>query len=341
MRNAALAGLLAICLMAGLAIFGATHKVELQKRAVEATVIPPQAPVKIAVTGDIMLGREVGTLMDKNGYDYPLALISPFLKNFDLSVGNFEGTVLEKYNYHDGLKLKFSFSPKSLTQLVNANFGVVSLANNHGFDYGADGFEETKSHLQSEGISPLGHPYDLSKGIVTTVELKGRHVSFLAFNATVPVFDTVKAQDLVAKTKAENPDALIMVLIHWGDEYAPKHNKTQETIGRALIDSGADVILGSHPHVVQDIERYKSKIIFYSQGNFVFDQNFSEATKEGLVLGLELHATSTDIGLFPITIIKSQPALMTKDARIGFFSQLADKSPAELSEQIKSGLLSF
>lgn len=342
MRNAALAGLLAICLMAALAIFGATSRTAQKRPAgwppLANSKATPQA-VKIAVVGDMMLGREVGTLMNKNGYNYPLSLITPFLKNFDLSVGNFEGTVREKYNYRDGLALKFSFATSSLAQLIEANFGVVSIANNHAYDYGVDGFDETKSHLQAVGVSPLGHPYDLSRGIVTTVELKGRSISFLAFNATVPVFDTAKAQDLAAKTKAENPGATLMVLIHWGDEYISRHNKKQEEVGHALIDSGADIILGTHPHVVQDIERYNNKLIFYSLGNFVFDQNFSEATKQGLVLGIEFQATSTEVGLFPVNIIKSQPQLMSKEVRSAFLSALADKSQAELRGQIKSGLI--
>lgn len=337
MRNAALAGVLAICLMAGLAILGATHK-PAPKPVVEPTVAPA---VKIAIVGDIMLGREVGTLMDKNGYDYPFKNISDFLKNFDLSVGNFEGTVIDKYNYRDGLALKFSFSPKSLAQLIDTNFGVVSLANNHAFDYGPTGFEETKAKLQAVGISPLGQPYDLTKGIVTTVELKDKKISFLAFNATVPVFDTAKAEDLVAKTKAEHPDSLLLVLVHWGDEYKLSHNKKQETIGHALVDSGADLIIGSHPHVVQDIERYKNKVIFYSLGNFVFDQNFSRATQEGLLLGMQLNATTTEVGLFPVNIIKSQPSLMSKTERATFLASLAEKSPTDLGEEITKSLITF
>ncbi|MFA6006800.1 MAG: CapA family protein [Candidatus Paceibacterota bacterium] len=336
MRNAALAGILAICLMAGLAVVSA--KQNATKKNTEAVIIPP---VKFAVVGDIMLGRQVGTLMDTNGYDYPLKNISSFLKNFDLSVGNFGGTVREKYNYRDGLAMKFSFSPKSIAQLIDANFGVVSIANNHAFDYGAPGFDETKTNLQASGISPIGHPYDLSKGIVTTVELRDKKITFMAFNATVPVFDTAKAGDLIAKARTENPGSLLVVLAHWGDEYAPEHNSRQESLGRAFVDRGADIVLGSHPHVVQDIERYKNKLIFYSLGNFIFDQNFSDETRRGLMLGVQLNSTTTELGLFPINITKSQSVLMSKAERASFLAAIAEKSPAELASAIKNSLISF
>jgi len=335
MRNAALAGILAISLIAVLAIFG------VQRKDPFPEPLAQRDAVRLAIVGDIMLGREVGTLMDTNGYDYPLKNISAFLKNFDISIGNFEGTVRDIYNYRDGLKLKFSFSPKSLTQLVDANFSIMSLANNHAFDYDTAGFEETRQKLQSVGISPLGHPYDVSKGIVTTVELKNRLVSFLGFNATVPAFDTLKAADLVSKTKSENPSSTLIVLIHWGDEYVATHNATQEKIAHALATSGANLIIGTHPHVVQDVELYQDTLIFYSLGNFVFDQNFSAETKKGLMLGVELHATSTDVGLFPVNIVRSQPTLMNKAERTLFLETVSKKSPAALRDQILKGLLTF
>jgi len=334
MKNAALAGILAICLMALLAIAGVTKRDDNTAKIREKLVSP-----KVAVVGDIMLGRQVGRLMDTYGYDYALSKIVDFLDNFDLAVGNFEGTVLEEFDYAAGMQLKFSTSLAALTQLVNANFGVLSLANNHGFDYGREGFEESKNNLQAVGISPIGHPYDLSNGIVTTVEVNNRILKFVAFNATVPDFDTSSASELVKNSRIDSPEAVIIVIIHWGDEYKATHNDKQEYIGQLLIDAGSDVIFGSHPHVVQDIASYDDKLIFYSLGNFVFDQNFSTETMEGLLVGIQLNATSTEFGLFPVDLSHSQPKLMPKDVRRRFLNDLAAKSPKDLRDEIKSGII--
>lgn len=334
MRNAALAGLLAICLFAGLAIFGVKDRVAENRQA-----LTNNRTITLAAVGDIMLSRQVGTLMDKNGYDYPFRDISPFLKNFDLVFANFEGTVSDHYNYKDGLDLKFSFSPRALPQLSDAHVGVVSVANNHGYDYGSIGFEETKKKLQAEGISPVGHPLDVTKGIVTTVDVKDKQLTFLAFNATYPSFDPKKAVELITKTRTENPDSFLILSMHWGDEYKAVHNRSQETFAHQAIDAGVDIILGHHPHVIQDIELYKGKLVFYSLGNFVFDQNFSEATQEGLLLGIQLEGDTVEAGLFPVHIDHSQPKVMGKERRTALLAALAAKSTPELRAQIAEGLI--
>ena len=127
-----------------------------------------------------------------------------------------------------------------------------------------------------------------------------------------------------------------IVYIHWGDEYEPVHNLEQEQLAKRLIDLGADAIIGHHPHVIQDIGLYKGAPIFYSLGNFIFDQYFSDEVQVGLAVELKIVNNSISYHLIPFdsTNTPGSPRVMSVDKKIQLFQTLAEKSSPEISQSI-------
>jgi poly-gamma-glutamate synthesis protein (capsule biosynthesis protein) len=140
------------------------------------------------------------------------------------------------------------------------------------------------------------------------------------------------------ETASKESDMQI-AFVHWGTEYEPLHSAFQEDLAKILIDAGAEVVIGHHPHVVQDIALYKGKPIFYSLGNFIFDQYFSEAVQDGLMVDFTPEGGAYHFTLLPVTsrYSRSQPMLMLGDERKAFLIELAAKSEPELQEMIVEG----
>ncbi len=295
-----------------------------------------KAKEKIVFVGDMMFDRGVEDMMKNMGFTYPIDSIKDFLKGFDYAVGNLEGPISEKPKDFPDDSLKFSFDSKSVESLKEGNFKLVSLANNHTLDTGATGLEETKKILKDNEIGYAGDPIKCDIDYLYQKD----DVSFYAVNETYP--SNCSDNDLVgafSEVRYYNPDSFIVVLIHWGDEYKTVASATQEKMAHELIDVGADVVLGGHPHVVQNIEEYKGKLIFYSLGNFIFDQYFSEETQEGLAVGIERYSDKTVYTLYPIKNRLSQPSLIQGEDKQAFLDDLAKKSSEDLSESIKNGII--
>jgi poly-gamma-glutamate synthesis protein (capsule biosynthesis protein) len=154
--------------------------------------------------------------------------------------------------------------------------------------------------LSTSDISPVGGGRDLTEaraGIVRDV--RGTKIGYLAYTDILPasagagpsnpganIFDMAQMREDIAALRSKAD--VIAVSFHTGDEYQTTHNERQEQIYHAAIDAGADLVIGSHPHVVQEVERYREGWVAYSLGNFVFDQNFSEETMRGLMLSVQV-----------------------------------------------------
>ncbi|MDP4001427.1 MAG: CapA family protein [bacterium] len=246
--------------------------------------------------GDIMLSRSVGDLMAvKNNYNWPFEKISDFLKSADLTFANLE-TPISNRGVKVGSIYSFRSNPKVVEGLIFAGFDVLSVANNHAWDYGRDAFSDTLYHLAEAGISYVGgghNEYEAHTGVIKKVgktdvgflgytNLLPKSVSATGDSAGVAVLDEAKMVDDIQLMKSRSQ--LVFFSFHCGEEYIALHNASQERIAHKAIDAGADLIIGHHPHVVEDIEEYKGKYIVYSLGNFVFDQNFSVETMIGLAV---------------------------------------------------------
>jgi poly-gamma-glutamate synthesis protein (capsule biosynthesis protein) len=296
--------------------------------------------VKTALlVGDIMLDRGVEDLIKQNSIYYPFLKISQFLRGTDIVFGNLEGPVVNSPPEFPDDSLKFAFNPEVIKGASWCNFNLFSLANNHTLDMGKEGLEETKEWLKKHRINFVGDPLFSSSDSLNSSFLSD-NIIFLAFNQIFPFI--VKEEEIIKTikiVKSLNPDNFLIVSMHWGEEYELCNSPTQQSLAHKIIETGADLIIGHHPHVVQNIEKYQGKLIFYSLGNFIFDQYFSTETQEGLAAGLEIYPDRLVCRLFPLQINLSQPALMEKNKASEFLIQLAKRSDDKLVDKIKGGII--
>ncbi|MEK7514875.1 MAG: CapA family protein [Patescibacteria group bacterium] len=249
--------------------------------------------------GDIMLSRSVGIRMAKeNDYTFPFLHAAAFLQDADITFANLENPVSTR-GKNVGSIYSFRADPKTIEGLLFAGFDVVSIANNHLWDYGREAFLDTLSHLTQAGIDFVGGGNNIAEAERPVIrDVHGTRVAFLAYteflqsavaretSAGISRWDPERMAAAIASAKQAND--IVVVSLHWGEEYKTQHNQQQETIAKAAIDAGADLVIGHHPHVVQEVERYKEGWIAYSLGNFIFDQYFSEETMRGLVLKVRI-----------------------------------------------------
>lgn len=277
----------------------------------------------ILFTGDIMLGRVVESLMEHNGSAYPFLGILDILSSTDVTVGNFEGSVPEVHQKTKPYTFRFSVKDEYLKGLKTVGFDILSLANNHAYDFGQLGFFHTQEVCRESQLVCLGHPREVSGLSAHTQTINGHKIGYLFFNAVLSSLPDVKTlEEHVTELKQETD--FVIAYLHWGNEYELEHSKEQEQIAHALVDRGVDLVVGHHPHVVQDVEFYKGKLIVYSLGNFIFDQYFSDEVVEGMLLKVTLGNHTITYEFVGITSkeTRSQPHRMNPDAEKQLFSRV-------------------
>lgn len=237
----------------------------------------------IMFVGDIMLGRSVmkKTINEGDSY-YPFKKTSEFLNNADITFANLENPIVKNCPETIG-GFKFCTNYETAKGLNFAGIDIVSLANNHSENYGLEGLAETKKFLGDNDISYVGDSNFIIK------EINGTKFGFLGFDYTLK--NDLDNDLKLIKDSKEKVDVLI-VGVHWGDEYKDKANNLQRTIAKKMIEAGTDVIIGGHPHWVEDYEEINGKPVYYSLGNFIFDQMWSEETKKGLIVKMTFDGTS-------------------------------------------------
>jgi poly-gamma-glutamate synthesis protein (capsule biosynthesis protein) len=189
----------------------------------------------------------------------------------------------------------FRADPRALGGLKAAGFTIVSEANNHAYDWGPAALVDTLRRLHAAGIRTVGAGENtLEAHHPTVVDLGGVRVAFLAYvnidphdaaaGAHHPGVAWLDGEQVTRDIHfARNLADLVVVCPHWGVEYATAPTRQQEELARKMIDAGADLVVGSHPHVVQPLAQYRGRWVAYSLGNFVFDQR-DPATHRGLML---------------------------------------------------------
>ncbi len=256
--------------------------------------------VRLAFVGDIMLARGVQNSVMKNfnGDFSSLFENLGILKNSDIVFGNLEGPASDK-----GADLKnlysFRMNPSIIPALRGAGFHILSLANNHMGDWGREALTDTMERLKENEIYYTGAGFNKTEAEEPIIiEKNNIKIGYLAFTDKGPNWLQAgeKAGILLAsdprfkeiiKNASEKVDHLV-VSFHFGEEYQKIHDKRQEFLAHTAIDNGARIIIGHHPHVLQDFEIYNNGLIAYSLGNFIFDQHFSEATMQGMLLEIKL-----------------------------------------------------
>jgi len=288
---------LAVFIICGAAASIVWLPVELPSKATLPTgQLPNAAPrtVTLRAVGDIMLSRHVGTQMVKhNDWAWPWQNLAPLLSSADITMGN-----LESPFFNSGPRVTegmvFKAEPAALAGLITAGFDVLTLSNNHMLNQGVAGLKYTLATLASAGIAPIGAGVDFTAAHRPAVIIVGdTKFAFLGYGYE-PFQDQADGQFVVVGldtkqmtvdvTAARQAADVVIVTMHAGTEYVTDPTDQQIEFAHAALDTGADLVIGHHPHWVQRVEQYKDKWIFYSLGNFVFDQEWSQETKEGAML---------------------------------------------------------
>ena len=286
----------------------------LESQQVEYTTEDLQDPsdsLSMIFTGDIMMNRGVEQVIHKNGNNdwmFPFLYTRDVLADADITFGNLEGPISDK-GTNVGSKYSFRMDPKVADTLSSAGFDVVSLANNHMGDWGRDAFEDTMRRLQRAGVAYAGGGWNEKESLEPAIfDVRGKRVGFLAFSDVGPLWmQSKEALSGIAAIPAGNAGKtyveksvfqaakkvdILVVSFHFGEEYEQAPNARQKELARLAIDQGARVVIGHHPHVVENIEEYRGGVIAYSLGNFIFDQGFSVETMAGLLLKVEFNGNN-------------------------------------------------
>ncbi len=315
---------------------------------------PETSNITIFLTGDVMFDFAVDPLID-SGVDV-FGDLTPLFKTADIVVINLEDPLTNSTN---NLKtvVPVKADPKDVQVLKNDNINVACLANNHIMDYGESGLNDTLNTLKSYNITTLGAGENLQQA--------SKPAYFVVDNRTIAIlnfFDTTTFQEF---SKSELPPAtenssgfapaewniikqsldgaknhadIVIVVFHYGNEYSTVPNQYQENISRKCIDEGADMVVGSHPHVLQRVESYNGKLIFYSLGNCVFDQS-NPSPKESMVVKLQdLNGNLTAI-IYPFRITNSCPRFMDTRRAEAFLNSIKAQSNADIKIDNGKGII--
>jgi poly-gamma-glutamate capsule biosynthesis protein CapA/YwtB (metallophosphatase superfamily) len=251
----------------------------------------------IIAGGDIMLARGTARYMERYGCAYPFQKIAEEIAKGDIAVANLESPISSRGSKFFPFKgIYFRADPSSLGGLTFAGFDVLALANNHALDWGAEAIEDTMTLLKREGIRYTGvGPTRQGALEPAVVSVNDTSVAFLSYNCIYPfsvggpgkrmitlTLDEERTQREITAVKSGHD--VLVVMVHGGKEYLLHPEEEKVRMLRQLVDFGADIVLGTHPHVIQDVEVYHNGLIFYSLGNLVFDQNWSVETSRGLLV---------------------------------------------------------
>jgi len=238
----------------------------------------------LITTGDVIPARSVNYKMTKyNDFTHPFIKTADFLKNADITLINLEAPLIKDCSItNEGMV--FCGNQRFIEGLKFADIDVVNLANNHALNYGIEGLQQTTDLLENNHILISGFPPNnmTIKQFNPAPGSAGQAISlgFLGWNL-LEQFN--KEEILTTIRQAKTKTDLLIVSLHWGEEYSSCPAKWQISLAHQIIDNGADLIVGNHPHWIQPTEIYNDKLIIYSHGNFIFDQEWSQETKIGIV----------------------------------------------------------
>jgi AmmeMemoRadiSam system protein B len=303
-------------------------------------------PLTMLFFGDIMLDRHVGDKIKVAGnLDAIFSGLteSGILGSADLQSANLEGAVTnDGAHYPPANPIDFAFAPKTVAELKQFGFNYFNIANNHLADQGKNGIIETANNLGELGFDFAGCA-DHQTGDCTSkiIERNGYKIGLTGASM---VYGSLDEKSLLSQVKmlASSTD-LVIAQMHWGTEYQHEANRNQMSLAHQLIDAGADIVIGHHPHVVEGMEIYKDKPIFYSLGNFIFDQYFSTDTQEELGVKISAAGNNYQINLLPIKSESTRLRLMNELEKNKFLEKLSQWSPVsqKYEDEIKLGVITI
>lgn len=296
-----------------------------------------RVPVPLLFVGDIMLGRYVEKRMNEYGGAYPFVQVRDLLKKHTV-IANLEGPIPEVHEVTPAFGFRFSFPSRSASVLQSENIDAVTLANNHGFDMGKDGHSHTKKILSANEVVSFGS-YDNTALDYYTTKLGTTSITVIGINMVSDMWNEKKVLDSVQKMVAEHDHSVVVAFLHWGNEYSHTQNSVQREFAHKLIDRGVGVIVGAHPHVTQGVEVYKGKPIFYSLGNFIFDQYFNDDVQESY--GVEVQKFGDDLVFvaLPFQSHRSQVSVATGTKADAIVDVIKRNSSAEVKKMFSGNEL--
>ncbi len=272
--------------------------------------VPNQA--KMLFAGDVMMDWGIKDIIIKKDASYPLKKLKSFLLTFDYRFCNLESPISDTGEVHTDKKYVFLGKPRHLEMLKYADINCVSLANNHACDYSKTALLDTINNLREKGISTTGAGKDIkSAHLPVTAAINKLKIAIIAYTS-IAYDDSFAGEsspgvanakiDLISNDIKQLRDHydFIIISVHWGDEYSEYPNEKQIELGHAIIDNGADVIIGHHPHIFQGVEIYRGKPIFYSLGNFIFGSLNEDIRDNILVEIIFLKNKIKSFSIFPI-----------------------------------------
>jgi gamma-polyglutamate biosynthesis protein CapA len=345
-KNAKHVFIIGLLILLILPIVMAIEKVEMN----DSLQVRENQIISMTLVGDIMMGRNIENVIKEHGEQYLFRYMESYLKNADYVSGNFEHPVLieEEQNYEKADKyIHLSTNKEAVQAVKDAGFTVMNLANNHMMDYSEKGLNDTVNIFREKELSFVGAGENMqqAKNIVYN-DVNGIRVATLGFtDAYVDGFiveenqpgvlsmnpDMLFNQIIDAKNSKRGNADLVVVHAHWGQEYDDEPSPRQQELGRAMVEAGADIIVGHHPHVLQSFEVYKDGIIFYSLGNFIFDQGWTRTKDSALVqYHLDTSGTAT-VDIVPLQIYEGTPRRTSNWLdRKRIFRQLTKDTPEHI-----------
>lgn len=274
-------------------IDGASIKLASPGSETSQNIPSENSPVVLLFGGDMMFDRYI---REKAGDDRNRVFsgVRSVLQSADMVIANLEGPITLNPSRSAGSTIGsrenyiFTFDPAWAKVLFEENIRVVNIGNNHIMNFGATGISETLDALRDAKVKFFGDPLDESFRSYET-NIKGIRIGFVNYNQFVEGGEEKSLADISRVRPAVD---ILFVYTHWGAEYLPATSE-EKRLAHLFVDHGADAVIGSHPHVVQEKESYHSKTIYYSLGNFVFDQYFRPDTKQGLLVQATVYSDHT------------------------------------------------
>jgi poly-gamma-glutamate synthesis protein (capsule biosynthesis protein) len=281
--------------------------------------------ISVLFLGDMMFDRGVGTQANKKGFEYVFGQSTTTIQKHDLTIANLEGpvtsfkskTILSSGKAIPGFQ--FTFATSTAKALNTAGIDIVSLANNHTINFGQIGLDQTRQNLINNNIKYFGSPINNPDLTATSTCVRGICVGIIGWHE----FGYKNDEFIYSKIKEMRSSVDYLIIFpHWGIEYESKPNKKQIKLAHSWIDAGADVVVGTHPHVVQTVEKYKDKYIFYSLGNFIFDQYFSFDTTHGIGVSAKISKDKVDYKIIPFSSVGSRVNVLSESETGKIFNNL-------------------
>ena len=285
--------------------------------------IPPADTLSVVLTGDILLDRGVRRTIEQRGVEHLFSAgVDSVLKAAQVAVGNLECPATKIKAPVQKLFI-FRGEPEWLAVLHDHGFTHLNLANNHSIDQGREGLMDTRRNIVAAGMVPVGAGSTMDEAsqpvllgeqprrvwLVASLRLALENYAYLTDRPCVSQEPMDSLLGRVSRLRRDDPEAVIVVSLHWGGEHTLKPVPRQRLEAHRLIDAGADVLVCHHTHTLQTVEDYRGKKIYYSIGNFIFDQQ-KPLNSRACMVGLTVTKDSLGVKTIPVEIRQCVPVVV-------------------------------